>query len=103
MARNKGGLGPGAAAMGGKGMRPMRPPTAMSKPPMMGAGGGGGPSPLAGSPPPVGGAMRKGGKVEHKDHEKKEHSKHAKGGAVGGSPFKGSDSKARHKGMGAFK
>jgi len=93
MARNKGGLGPGAMKMGGMGAKPSRPPTAMSRPPAprppMGAGPSG-PSALAGSPPPVGGGMKKGGKVEKH--------KHAKGGIV-----EGGDSKGRHHPMGAFK
>jgi hypothetical protein len=99
MPRNRGGIGPGAAAMGGMGKKPMRPPTAMSRPPMP-AGGGGGPSPLAGSPPPVGGGMgmKKGGSAE-KHAKGGTVSKHAKGGVVG----KGGDSKARHTGSGSFK
>lgn len=105
MARKKGMMGPGAGAMGGLGMKPSKPPTAMAgkgpppgmgKPPgsalagPMGPAPGGAPIGGGGGMPPKGGGIgggagfKKGGEVEReKKEEKGEMFKHAKGGVAG--------------------
>lgn len=113
MPRKKGMIGPGAAAMGGPGMKPPRPATAAAgRPPPIRPPGG---SPLVGAPgpspgmggmgggmggPPKGGGIggapgfKRGGETKDKGDDKKE--RFNKGGNVGRVKFeKGGDVKGR--------
>jgi hypothetical protein len=96
MPRRTGGMGAGAAAMGGGGRKPRQPPTMMGGPPMGGMGAmpprprppvGGGPSPMGGAMGPRAapgsgiGAFKKGGEAK-REEKKEEVTKHAHGGPV---------------------
>jgi len=80
-------IGPGAARMGGAGVRPRVPPTAMAGAP---AGGG-----APGLGLKKGGHVSKDKKEEMREKKEKRHEKLAKGGIVGGSDAKGRE---RHSG-----